>query len=111
MRFLIDAQLPPVLARWFQEQGYESRAVRDEGLRDADDSTIWRFALDNGWVIVTKDEDFAARSAQSKTGPQIVWVRIGNSTNRELVEFLNPLFTQILEALEAGNRLVEVKRN
>ena len=35
MRFLVDAQLPPALADWLVERGYEAKAVRDLGLREA----------------------------------------------------------------------------
>lgn len=59
MRFLVDAQLPPALARFLEGQGHEARAVRELGLRDADDTAIWTFAERDGRIIVTKDEDFA----------------------------------------------------
>jgi predicted nuclease of predicted toxin-antitoxin system len=36
MRFLVDAQLPPALARWLGERGHSATAVRDAGLRDSD---------------------------------------------------------------------------
>ena len=34
MRFLVDAQLPPALARWLGEKGFAATAVRDLGLRE-----------------------------------------------------------------------------
>ncbi len=40
MRFLVDAQLPPALARFLEAQGHEARAVREVGFRDADDAEI-----------------------------------------------------------------------
>jgi predicted nuclease of predicted toxin-antitoxin system len=85
MPFLVDAQLPPALARWFQEQGYKSSAVANVGLRDAVDTEIWDFALNGDWVIVTKDQDFAARVVQEEVSPQVVWLRIGNSSNEILI--------------------------
>jgi predicted nuclease of predicted toxin-antitoxin system len=63
VKFLIDAQLPPALAAWLQQAGHEAAHVRDVGLREAGDDTIWAYALQAGVVIVTKDEDFAARAA------------------------------------------------
>ncbi len=35
MRFLVDAQLPPALARWLGEQGFSATPVREVGLRNA----------------------------------------------------------------------------
>lgn len=61
MKFLIDAQLPPALARWLVEAGCEAQAVREIGLRMAEDNAIWRHAESGDCVIVTKDEDFARR--------------------------------------------------
>ena len=42
MKFLVDAQLPPALARWLREQGYDAQHVEDLGLRDAEDRVIGR---------------------------------------------------------------------
>lgn len=36
-RFLIDAQLPPALARWLVAQGHAAEHVNDAGLDGADD--------------------------------------------------------------------------
>jgi predicted nuclease of predicted toxin-antitoxin system len=40
MRFVIDAQLPPALARLLTAHGHTAEHVADIGLRDADDSPI-----------------------------------------------------------------------
>jgi predicted nuclease of predicted toxin-antitoxin system len=37
MQFLIDAQLPPALARWLVGQGHTASHVLDLGLERADD--------------------------------------------------------------------------
>jgi predicted nuclease of predicted toxin-antitoxin system len=50
VKFLVDAQLPPALARWLGEAGYEAAHVEDVGLRDAEDSAIWAHALESGEV-------------------------------------------------------------
>lgn len=47
MRFVVDAQLPPALARLLTAKGHSAVHVEDVGLRDADDSPIWGYALDN----------------------------------------------------------------
>lgn len=40
MRFLVDAQLPPTLARWLVDHGHAATAVREVGLRESDDGSI-----------------------------------------------------------------------
>lgn len=109
MKFLVDAQLPPTLAQFIESRGYEARAVRDVGLREADDASIWTFAEVGGWVLVTKDEDFAERVLARGAGPRIVWLRIGNCTNRVLLAWLEPIFPAVLRELEAGSRILEVR--
>ena len=79
MRFLVDAQLPPALARWLVAAGHEAEHVADRGMHDASDTTIWNSALLEQAVILIKDEDFAQRHALSKTGPAIVWIRLHNT--------------------------------
>jgi len=110
MRFVVDAQLPPALASWIVQQGHEAKPVRELGLRNSDDSAIWKFATDGAWVVVTKDEDFAERALATTAGPQSVWLRIGNCTNPALFTWLEPLWPSIVRQLEAGTPVVEVKR-
>ena len=110
MRFLVDAQLPPALARWLGEKGFAATAVRELGLRDSDDGSIWNFATAGGWTVVTKDEDFVERCVASSDAPSVVWLRVGNCTNRVLFAWLGPLLPGIIKRLKAGARLVEVRR-
>ena len=79
MRFLVDAQLPPALARWLASQGHEAEHVFDLDMVSASDRVIWDYARSSSAVIGTKDEDFAVRRALLDNGPQIVWLRIGNT--------------------------------
>ncbi|HEV2330184.1 MAG TPA: DUF5615 family PIN-like protein [Verrucomicrobiae bacterium] len=69
MKFIVDAQLPPALAHWLREAGHEAQAVREVGLREAEDGDIWNHALKTGAVILTKDEDFPQRAQQTNTSP------------------------------------------
>jgi predicted nuclease of predicted toxin-antitoxin system len=47
VKFIVDAQLPPALARWLINARHEAKHVEEVGLREADDSPIWRYALEN----------------------------------------------------------------
>ena len=109
MKFLVDAQLPPALAIWLSEQGFEAWHVEEVDLRDAPDSAIWDYAVTNDFIIVTKDEDFAERSGRISPSPVIVWLRKGNATNRALLQWLWPRWDRIKLHLEVGQRLIEVR--
>ncbi len=90
------------------ERGFEAKAIRSIGLRDATDRELWSLARNEDWVIVTKDEDFAEMALVHKDGPQVLWLRIGNSVNRVLFDWLEPLLPQVMAELNAGSRLIEV---
>lgn len=109
MRFLVDAQLPPALARWLVEHGHHADHVKDLGLQAASDWILWDRAVFMHAVIITKDEDFALRRTPAISGPAIVWVRRGNTTRGQLLQWMEPLLATVIEALERGERIVEIR--
>ena len=58
MNFLIDAQLPPALARLIISLDHHAVHVEEARLLLATDETIWDYARKHQLIIVTKDEDF-----------------------------------------------------
>ena len=109
MRWIIDAQLPPVLIRLLGPRGHEAEHVAEVGLRQADDNTIWQRALADDAIIITKDEDFPIRASASRSAPRIVWLRIGNASRRALLAWLEPRLPAIEARLKQGERLIEVR--
>jgi predicted nuclease of predicted toxin-antitoxin system len=108
MRFLVDAQLPPALARWLKDRGHDAEHVFDVGMASADDRDVWNYARSIGAVIVSKDEDFANRRAVDASGPSVIWIRRGNTTRRELLTWFEPLLPDVLDALARGDLLIEI---
>jgi len=109
MRFLIDAQLPPGLVGWIIKQGHMAEHVLELGLAQSDDILVWEEAVRLGATILTKDEDFAERTNRTVSGPPVVWLRIGNSTNRVLFAWLEPKWLSVIQLLDKGDRLIEVR--
>ena len=108
-RFLIDAQLPPELARRLVEAGFEAEDVASRGMLNATDKVIWQTAAAENLVIVTKDEDFRTLAMRHDPAPQVVWIRFGNVTNTVLWTRLNNVLADIVEALQAGERIIEIR--
>ena len=80
------------------------------GLRNSDDDALWKYALQNDAAIVTKDEDFAVRSVRTAPlAPVIVWLRVGNATNRALRAWIDSRLSGVIDLMDEGNRLVEVR--
>jgi predicted nuclease of predicted toxin-antitoxin system len=77
-------------------------------LGQSPDNDIWRYAAANSAVIVSKDEDFAEWVLAGRGGPAVVWLRVGNCTNSELLASLLPAWPKVVASLEAGDRLIEV---
>jgi predicted nuclease of predicted toxin-antitoxin system len=108
MRFLADAQLPPVLGRFLRARGHEAQHVIDIGLARASDQMIWRYAAANGSVLVTKDEDFVVIRAIQSNGPPVVWLRMGNVRKAALLQHIGDVWPDIIAALERGETIIEV---
>ena len=104
----MDAQLPPALAAHLASVGHEAEHVNQIEHGVASDRDIWSYAIEAGAVIISKDEDFATLARDKSAGAQVVWIRLGNVTNRALWRALEPLLPEIVEGLEAGERLIEV---
>jgi predicted nuclease of predicted toxin-antitoxin system len=108
VRFLVDAQLPPALARHLVSLGHEASHVVDAGLLVARDQEIWRYAELNDAVLVTKDEDFVTLRALNPLGPAVVWVRIGNATKRNLIARFAVALPAVVAAIERGETIIQI---
>lgn len=108
MRFLVDTQLPKQLAQRLREAGHEAEHVLDLNLAQSPDNDLWQYAIRQGQAILTKDEDFAQWVMTGRSGPVVIWLRVGNCKNSELIASLLPALPQIEAALNAGDRLIEI---
>ena len=109
MKVWLDAQLPPALAPWLRAQfGLDAFAVRDLGLRDAEDTAIFEAARQADAVILTKDADFPALVERFGPPPRVVWLRCGNTSNARLRVLLGVTLIQALDLLDRGESLVEI---
>jgi predicted nuclease of predicted toxin-antitoxin system len=109
VNFLIDAQLPPALARWIESHGHQATHVFGVGLQAAEDEPIWEHARKREAVIVSKVEDFLDRWLLSDKPVPLVWIRKGNCSNRALLAWLEPLWPDAMRRLEQGEQLIELR--
>lgn len=80
MRFLVDAQLPELLAGLLVDAGHD--AVHTSGLPDANrtpDSEIARIADEDERVVISKDRDFRNSHLLSGTPRKLLVVSTGSS--------------------------------
>ena len=88
MKLLLDQNLSPRLAHTLAAIYPDTTHVRDVGLQAADDDTVWAYAAEHGFVIVSKDADFHQRSFVLGPPPKVVWIRRGNCSTVEVERIL-----------------------
>ena len=57
---------------------------------------------------MTKDQDFVALQSANPGGPAVVWIRLGNTSRRALLDGFASLLPDIQRALTGGERLIEI---
>ena len=76
MRFVIDANLSPVVTQRLRDGGHDAVHVTDVGLLTAADEVILAAAAEDDRVIITADADFAALLALGHLSkPSLVLLR------------------------------------
>jgi predicted nuclease of predicted toxin-antitoxin system len=109
MTIWIDAHLSPAIATWIASTfGIPALALRDIGLRDAEDPEIFEAAKAQEVIFMTKDSDFVDLVERFGAPPQIIWLTCGNTSNIRLREILSATLLKALEILRAGEVLVEI---
>lgn len=95
MKLLFDENLSPKLPRILSGDFPESMHIRDCGLKGFPDEAIWKYARDNGFVIVSKDSDFYQRSLLYGHPPKLIWLRIGNCNRDTVIALITKYKEQI----------------
>lgn len=105
-QLLIDQNLPAGLG---ERLGATCRHAEELGPQPSDKS-LWIFARDNGYTILTKDADFFDQLTTEGAPPKVIWLRTGNMRKAELEAFLVRVWPRIIALLDQGD-LVEVHRD
>lgn len=109
MNLLIDNQLPIQLVEHLRDLGHACEHVMEIGLDEADDLVVWTKAAEAGQIVVSKDEDFAFLANRPDDTGRLIWVRLGNCRNDALIAAFDGLHDRIIEAIDAGQRVVELR--
>lgn len=105
----LDAQLSPALAPWIQSQFHEPCvAVRDIGLRDAEDTEIFNQAKAADAIVMTKDRDFVELLHRNGPPPRVIWLTCGNTSNANLKSLLSTHLPSALSLISNSTPLIEI---
>jgi len=88
MKLLLDENLSRRIVRFLQADFPGTSQVALEGLERGRDLDVWRYAKDDGYVIVTKDSDFYELSLLHGTPPTVIWLQVGNASKAAVMQLL-----------------------
>ncbi|GAB5465061.1 MAG: hypothetical protein Kapaf2KO_04970 [Candidatus Kapaibacteriales bacterium] len=109
MRFLVDAQISPKFAKWLDSiSGIEGRSLAFYSLQFSDDIDIFNFALENDFIIISKDRDFLELNILYGGPPKIVLLETGNTSTRFLIDLFSEKIGDI-KILLINNDVLVVK--
>jgi len=88
LKLLLDENLSPRLVEILARAHPGSRHVDQLGLRARPDYEIWDRAARDGFVLVSKDNDFRQLSFLHGAPPKVVWLSVGEAGTRAIADLL-----------------------
>lgn len=88
MKLLLDENLSHRLVARLTEAFPGTASVYHVGLDGQPDSTLWDYAAEHGFVIVSKDDDFRQMSFFQGHPPKVVWLVVGNAGTDPIADLL-----------------------
>ena len=103
MRLLFDEQLSEALCDQLRDVFPDSVHVRPLAGASIPDQRVWALAIEQGCLLVTKDEDFHRLSVLRGAPPKVVWIRLGNCSTADVAQLLR----RHRDAIQAFDRQAE----
>ena len=83
--------------------------MNDCGLGASSDDSIWTFARENGFVIVSKDADFQDLSVLRGDPPKVVWLLVGNSSTSQIQNLLEHATADLEGFAQSGDAMLIIR--
>lgn len=88
MKLLLDENLSPKLVGYLADAFPNCNHVVLLGMRGHTDTEIWNLAKQDGYVLVSKDDDFRQRSFVYGAPPKVIWLSVGNAGTSAIRQLL-----------------------
>lgn len=88
MKLLLDENLSRRIVPFIQEGYPGSTQVALIGMEQADDKIIRQYAIDNDFVMTTKDADFYEMNLVFGQPPKVIWLKMGNQSKAATIKTL-----------------------
>jgi predicted nuclease of predicted toxin-antitoxin system len=109
MKLLLDANISCKLIKALAPAFDECTHVDLIGLKvPADDKDIWDYALNNGYVIITKDSDFLNLLDLKGFPPKVILLKTGNNSSKALADLLSSAKSEIEDLENNKYGLLEI---
>ena len=96
MKLLFDQNLSRKLSGRVQDIFPGSLHMSEVLARRTPDESIWIYARDNDFVVVTKDSDYPDLSSRLGYPPKLIWIRSGNTPNAVVEALLRDRHDELL---------------
>jgi predicted nuclease of predicted toxin-antitoxin system len=88
MKLLLDENISSKLVKFLVDEFPESSHIDYLRMQGTTDSDIWEYAKKEGYIIVSKDNDFRQRVFLFGSPPKVIWLSVGNGGTQIIKELL-----------------------
>jgi predicted nuclease of predicted toxin-antitoxin system len=88
VKLLLDENLSPRLVRLLARTYAQVDHIDTLGLRGRSDQEVWERAAADGYVLVSKDDDFRQLSFLHGAPPKVVWLAVGDASTDTIAALL-----------------------
>jgi len=88
MKLLFDEYISYRILNKIEKYFLDCSHVSLHSLNAANDKSVWTFAKENRYTIVTNDSDFNDFSLVWGFPPKVIWLRTGNTSTNHTVSLL-----------------------
>ncbi|MFY7665761.1 DUF5615 family PIN-like protein [Flavobacterium sp.] len=103
MKLLFNQNISHRILNLLSENFSGSTCVKNEKLIDSSDKTIWEFAKESDYTIVTQDSDFNDFNSLYGFPPKVIWIRTGNLRTDQLANILESNYNEIINFRDNPN--------
>lgn len=111
LKFIIDTQLPPKLAKFLTQKGFS--AIHTTYFPNGhllDDKTIVQIAIRDSLIIITKDSDFLDNYLIHGVPPKVLMLQFGNISNADLLILFETNLANIEKTFLSGADFITFNR-
>jgi predicted nuclease of predicted toxin-antitoxin system len=111
LNLLFDQNISPKIIKKLSGLFPEAKQVRQLGLENATDISIFDYSRKHNFAIVTFDSDFVDLSMLKGSPPKIIWLRTGNLTTKSIIKLLrknHQIINEFLSDDQTNEEILEI---